>query len=722
MNHWALMLQQSPPELQRLIARTQRVSLPRGCDAIERLRRLRRALCSATAVRSTYTLLDSETRRALDVLRQRHGGVRADELVGQFGPIRSLRQMARDPRPQSIAERLLLLGWLLPRPAASHHPPRYMLPPELRRALPRALTIEPVDVAPDAPLAPAVRASIALLLVCAATPLAVRADGMLRRSALRSLMPLFAFSEADEIGDLYAFVLPLLQRLGLVACAHGRCTITPGAATFLALPYSKQCERLTNAWIASPAPDHWLVRLRLALHGVDWPLLRRRLVVWANAIPAGQLVAPDTLYDTLSAAFGPLADAQTHGFRTIRRTPWQPRNAARAFLTALRKPLAWLGIVAWHHQYVYRPTAYAGVDPGWRYESDGDVFVPFPAAHTALQLAPYVRWVRGHQDGLTFRIAPRLTCAARPALLQQSTLRQLLLRHAGPPPSGWGDNLFRSERPPFRLFDGVLLMAETPDDLARAMRERSVRRYVRVRPAPGIALIRRTEQMLAYRALARKGMRVVGDAPEPAHPTPLPDAFSPGDCAALAMACAFYRRYGPGDMPLTVDEHLEMQLRASLPPPLRAALDEAVMRLEPGQPLSATTSTPFLSRSAPDVCMPDAAGIVLEEAKESITSVPDVCTPDGALIADFPVDNRLSSNNSSTNEAHLQALRRALAQRTSLTIDYDTGGVGLVERRTIRPLELEQRGDSWYVRAYCLRRQAERTFRVDRIRGIGEIT
>lgn len=718
MNRWALMLQQSPPELQRLIARTQRVSLPRGCDAAERLRRLRRALCSAAAVRSTYALLDNETRTALDVLRQRHGGVRADELVGQFGPIRSLRQLARDPRPQSIAERLLLLGWLLPRPAAPHHPPRYMLPPELRRALPHALTIEPIGVAPDAPLALAVRASVALLLVCAATPLAVRADGMLRRSALRSLMPLFPVHEADEIGDLYAFALPLLRRLGLVACSHGRCTITPGAATFLALPYSKQCERLTNGWIASPEPDHWLVRLRLALYGVDWPLLRQRLVVWASALPAGRLVASDTLYNTLTAAFGPLADAQTHGFRTIRRTPWQPRNAARAFLTALRKPLAWLGIVAWHHQYVYRPTAYASVDAtSWRYESDGEVFVPFTAAHTALQIAPHIRWVRGHQDGLTFRVAPRLTFAAKPALLQQRTLRQLLLQYAGPPPSGWDDNLFRSERPPFRLFDGVLLVAETTDDLARAMRERSVRRYVRVQLAPGIALIRRPDQMLAYRALVRKGMSVVGDAPEPAHPTPPPDAFSPGDCAALAMACAFYRRYAPGDMPLTVDEQLETQLRAALPPPLRAALDEAVMRLERGQPLFRTL-TSFPSCPAPDVCMPDAAGVALEEAEESITSVPDVCAPDAALIAGLPVDNRLPFNDSSTNEAHLRALRRALAQRTSITIDYDTGGVGAVERRTIRPLELEQRGDSWYVRAYCLHRQAERTFRIDRIRGI----
>ncbi|NWG19506.1 MAG: WYL domain-containing protein [Chloroflexi bacterium] len=692
MNRWALMLQQSPPELQRLIARVQRVSLPRGCDAAERLRRLRRALCSAAAVRSTYATLDDDTHAALDALRRRRGGIDVNELVRQYGPIRSLRQLARDPRPQSIAERLLVLGWLLPRPATPHHPPRYVLPPELRRALPLPLAVATAGTAPDAPLAPALRAAISLLLVCAATPLAVRADGMLRRSALRALMPLFPAHEADIIADLYAFVLPLLRQLGLVVCYHGRCTITPGAAPFLALPHSEQRERLTNAWIASPDPDRWLRRLRLALRGIDWPLLRRRLITWTNAVPAGQFVVPETLYDTLAASFGPLADAQTHGFRTIRRTPWQPQNAAQAFHTALREPLAWLGIVAWYHQYVYRPAAYAGVDAGWRYEAAGEVFIPFAAADAALQLAPHGCWVRGDHDGLTFRVTPRLTHSAKPASLQQSTLHQLLSRYAGPPPAGWS-KLLEDQRPSLQVFDGVLLLAETPDDLARALRARSVRRYVRARPAPGIALTRRAEQVLVYRALARQGVMVAGDPPEPTNPATPPDALSPGDCAALVMACAFYRRYAPGGMPLTVDDQLETRLRVTLPPPLRAAVDEALARLD-----HVPLNLPGASRRFP-------------------TILEDHAT-DAAPAAPHSPDNHPIANDVSAHAVYLRTLRRALDQRNPVTIDYDTGGTGSTERRTIRPLELEQRGDAWYVRAYCLRRQAERTFRVDRIQGI----
>lgn len=43
MQIWARMLTDLPPTLQRLIARSQRTSLPRSCPASERLRRLLRA-------------------------------------------------------------------------------------------------------------------------------------------------------------------------------------------------------------------------------------------------------------------------------------------------------------------------------------------------------------------------------------------------------------------------------------------------------------------------------------------------------------------------------------------------------------------------------------------------------------------------------------------------------------------------------------------------------
>ena len=44
MHYWAHMLADLPALGQKLIARRQRVSLPRNCSATERLQRLRRAL------------------------------------------------------------------------------------------------------------------------------------------------------------------------------------------------------------------------------------------------------------------------------------------------------------------------------------------------------------------------------------------------------------------------------------------------------------------------------------------------------------------------------------------------------------------------------------------------------------------------------------------------------------------------------------------------------
>ena len=69
MNRWSRWLAAAPAVAQRLIARTHRMSLPRAGPAAERLRRLRRALCTPAAVRAVYAALDADVRAALDELR-----------------------------------------------------------------------------------------------------------------------------------------------------------------------------------------------------------------------------------------------------------------------------------------------------------------------------------------------------------------------------------------------------------------------------------------------------------------------------------------------------------------------------------------------------------------------------------------------------------------------------------------------------------------------------
>ena len=234
MNRWSRWLAAAPAVAQRLIARTHRISLPRAGSAAERLRRLRRALCTPAAVRAVYAALDADVRAALDELRGARRGLDAATLTARYGAVRPWRHLARDPQPRSVAERLLLLGWLLPRPAAPGRAPRFALAPEVRRWLPQPLRLADDGPAPPAPLPLAQRAALALLLVAAAAPLPLRRDDALRRCALRRLQPLLPDAPLPELARLFHFLLPLLEARGLVQRHGGHCAPALGAAAFLA--------------------------------------------------------------------------------------------------------------------------------------------------------------------------------------------------------------------------------------------------------------------------------------------------------------------------------------------------------------------------------------------------------------------------------------------------------------------------------------------------------
>jgi hypothetical protein len=199
MNIWATFLRASPATLQRLIARHHRISLPRGCSAEERVQRLRAALIHQRTTRVTYFSLDATTQAAVQDLRARRYSIRADELMQRYGPIRPLAQLAADPTPQSLSERLLLLGWLLPRPATRFHPASYIFPRELRQWLPRPLDLPTYGPAVPPPVAPAVRAAAVLLIAASEQPLAVRDDGLLRQSSLRHLLPRLGLPDAPHL-------------------------------------------------------------------------------------------------------------------------------------------------------------------------------------------------------------------------------------------------------------------------------------------------------------------------------------------------------------------------------------------------------------------------------------------------------------------------------------------------------------------------------------------
>ena len=708
MNHWAQMLTDLPALGQRTIARSQRVSLPRGADAATRCLRLRYALCHAATVRATYALLLPEAQTALQDLRLRRGGICAAELAERYGPVRSWKGLAADPTPRSLAEQLLLLGWLLPRPARPRHPLRFLLAPELRRWLPEPLPA----AAPGAPHPArtlAVRAAQTLLLACAERPRALTLASLLRRGVTRLLAPRLP-EAAGEAAALFDWLMPLLLETGLLEAHRGTAQLTLAGQRFLALADGEQFSRLIAAWLHSPTPDAWLHRLCSDLRGIDWPVLRRRLCTWGAVLPADAPADPLARYRRLARSLGPLADAQTHGYRTVDRAPWQPRRAAGIFAAALVGPLGWLGLAGAQvpsddkqtepvPDTGAQPDESAGHEPRseqaeaqppdradprsgsaeasvrWRYGAPGAIVVPH-GAPAALGLLPFVRWAGADAAGTTYQVTPSTLARAERQGWSASQLWLLLAAHMGAAPEGWRAGL--ESNPGVRLVRAEVLLVDTPALLKRAGRVRSVAKHLE-RVAPGIALVRHEQRAALLRALERQGIACAVEAggdeqagelvelqPAPARrcgrEERMPE-LSAGERAALLVACAHYRRHAPADAPLLPHAQLEARLSAGLSPQLAASVETALRLFSPS---SVATDS--------DLSMQPLA-----------------------------------------QSAILAGLREALERQCPVELSYDTAGQGAPNTRIVRPLTLDERGDTWYLRAYCSARQAERTFRVDRI-------
>jgi hypothetical protein len=509
------MIHELPATAQRAIARAQHISLPRRATPAERAARLQRALVRAAAVRAGAAHLDDAARAALTAASRR-GGVPVDEFQARFGAPRPWRVLLADPRPVNATERLLLLGWLLPRPAWPGKRPRYLMPPELRRWLPVPPRFAEHGPAPPAPPPLALRGATALLLAAAAGELTLRRDGRPAASALADLAGRLAPLPAGEVRRLTDFLAPLLSRMGLLAGASGPLALTPAGHRFLALPPTERLAALDAAWLDAPGPEAWLAAVAPRQRGLDWPVLRRRLTTWAAALPAGRLVEPGSVYPALAAAFGPLADAHTHGYRRVTRSPWRARRAEAVLLAALRGPLHWLGRVAWHDgRLAGTPDLAARLEPPapWRYGPPGRLIVPHGRADAALlALERYATRAAADAAAATYAITRATLARAASAGWGETALWTLLTEQAGPPPAAWraavGDPLATA-----RLFPALVLAVEPPALLARALRARAVRRCLIATPAPGLALVDPARAARLTRALARAGIAVTPGQP-----------------------------------------------------------------------------------------------------------------------------------------------------------------------------------------------------------------
>lgn len=148
--------------------------------------------------------------------------------------------------------------------------------------------------------------------------------------------------------------------------------------------------------------------------------------------------------------------------------------------------------------------------------------------------------------------------------------------------------------------------------------------------------------------------------------------------------------YGPGDLMVAyIDEdEVVVDMADYFSAPLRLNSAEALGLLAAGMALTSTgQAPPALERAV---------------AKLSAVLVPDA---EEAFSVDLSV-----------NSDHVDTLRRGAADHQVVDIVYTGLATGETKERSIEPWSVFSALGNWYVSAHCRTAQAERVFRVDRIR------
>ena len=581
MNHWVQQLNAGPPLLVQAIARAQQVRVPRHAPTAVIAAQLWAALGPPAVVRARWAALAPALQAAVRDLAGRRGGADPALIITQYGAVRSWTALLADPRPQSTTEHLLLGGWLLPRPAAPRHPVRWLVPPELRRALPQVPVFAAHGVAP-ARLTPALLVLPALVSRLAHGPIP-QTHRQTVPSRVRRRLARHAPDLPTPLGPLLRWLLPLLVAEGVVLATPTHWTLAPAASRWLSQSPAAQQAALIAAWLRHPAPDAWLRPVRAAATGLDAPAFRRRLLAWVDALPALQWLDPAPLYPILAAACGPLGDQHTHPWRWARPAPWHAPSAAQVWQAALRGPLHWLGAVTWTARgdqvsaqpapaWPDQPPSY-GATVGQLGCARGDtrLLAAFPTAQISAVTATH----------MTLQLPGHSPASAPPAAWDA------LAAAAGPLPAAWES--WRATSTLSVIADGLILQGP-PALLATVRQHRTVRRYLTAL-APGLALIPAPLVPAATRALDQLQLPIALPAAEAvASAVTLTVAEQAAVVGALQLAAPQW----PADAGLALPPDLAPRLAAMLSPALQAALAQAF----PPRPLT-QPAAPTVASSAP---------------------------------------------------------------------------------------------------------------------------
>ena len=677
MNIWRSWLLEAPPTLLRAIARARRISVPRGCTHEQLARRISDAVRPIAVIRSTFHALPCDTQQLAQHLATLHRGLRAAGETERWGGIRPMSALLHQPVPQSPLEALVLHGWLVLRPPQPRHPPRWVMPPEVRRLIPQSLSWP--DAGEVAAVAEpfALRAVLALALEASRAPLTLRPTGRMDAPALRRLRAVLDGVPEDTWGAFWQWLLPLCLGLGIVVRQGDALTAGGALPRWWRSSSAERWQVLMTAWLNHAAADSRLLPHMLNDDGVIWGAVRRRLVSWAMALPAARWVDAGTTSQRLHEVFGPLADAHTHAGRVVKRLPWRTARAAAVWRAALDGPLGWLGIVVQREGMVARV---AQVDPGdatsiavthgraasaaagWRFTERAHLHIPYALVDAeAAALAVAGSAIALDDDGLAIT-APGARAIADGVATHRALVQRLTVHLPGPWPSAWrawrDAHLLRVTAEP-----ALVLTCDQPEAFSRLMRLRAWRRVVRRRLLPGIAIADHGQVSALRRTAQRHGVELTGVV-EPAPRRDAAAALTGEDLTILLTVCRAALAAG------AIDE-------ATIP---AAAIARVMARLEAA---GAQAPPPTAGTAADD-------GRVLE-----FTTTGD--HGDGVALV-------------------LALVRRAQRQRAALCIRYRAAG-GALTLRTVAPLAIEQHGSERLLRAYCLHARDERSFRLDRIAG-----
>ena len=593
--------------------------------------------------------------------------------------------------PISIAEMLLYRGliFFLAAPDSSQSGPVVVLPEELRTRLVSA----PTDASHSPPLPEATQphptaivADLALFLAYLQTHFVLPLHGRwLSLRHCRTLAPCLTLPSLDPAArselssGRLAFLHFLADSLDLVHTIGRRLQPTPTALDWLRQPLATQRHALCTAWL-SPAEHHrqlWR-RYRLPGHALRDPhaFAQRVLNLLASLPPPAPLTA-----SALLQAPTLLADSVLPWWE--RETTDRPSTLVHDLLAG---PLTWLGLLedapAAGSDSAWQRTAWAEWLLGLRPDAPGHAprqpltlqpdlaLAVTPEAQPAslLALAPWAELV----PGPALRLTPASIIAALAGGATLPDLFAALAVHAAPAlaPDQRATITHWAERAVVRIRP-ALVLDQAPAAVLDALRaDPRTRACVSQRLSPTSALVDPTELDRAIRLLRLRGLAVDLASAQAAATTPSVGALSAGDAAWLAVA-------------LTVYSALARRLPDLAPPPA-AALD---------------TLRPVLT--------PAAWAAVQTAAAQAIAAV--------AAAIDDPRPR--------APEAGRGELADRLAQAAEagemLTLRYWSPWTQESTERIVKPLYLTWRGDHAYLVAFCHLRQAERSFRLDRIQSVG---